>query len=108
MFHGAMSASDIGLPNFASTLVCVCATDWVWGPAQPIIASAAATPATTASDRILPLPARADGPRENAIVVLHESDDGADFLDVLNRRLNVTGAVEGATWDISRPRAPVS
>src|SRR5688572_27533074 len=98
MFQGAMSASAIGFPNLTSGLARLCVACWA---AHPATASAAATATTRLlGDRIFYLPGGADRPRLNAVMMLHEADDGAHLGEFLHARLDVTRVVHGAAGDI--------
>src|SRR5262245_21620583 len=60
--------------------------------AQPQNAAAVAADAASSlslADDIAHLPCRADRPGLNGVVVLHEADDGAHFLDLLHTGLHV-------------------
>src|SRR5262245_39320821 len=93
MFHGAMSASLIGLPypaaGFAGVGVAGCT------PAQPA-ATRATAPASTLYERIFHLARRIDRPRLDAVVVLDEAGGEARFLQVRDRRLHIARRVDGS------------
>src|SRR5258705_5987576 len=69
--------------------------------------SAAPTPKASLSDCIFDLAARADRPREDAVVMLHEANNGAHFGKVLHGRLHVAGAVHRAARNVRGTTFPV-
>src|SRR5438128_7786873 len=95
MFHAARSASPIGCPNPTPGRA---GRDAV-GAAHAATRSAVATPRRRLRDRILHLPARADRPREDPVVVLDEPRERAALRDLLHRRLHVAGRVHRPALD---------
>src|SRR2546425_3058066 len=80
MFHAARSASPIGCPNPTPGRAGRNAVGAAHAPtrsAAPTPRSAVATPRRRLRDRILHLPARADRPREDPVVVLDEPRERA-------------------------------
>src|SRR2546427_361140 len=67
---------------------------------------AVATPRRRLRDRILHLPARADRPREDPVVVLDEPRERAALRDLLHRRLHVAGRVHRPALDDRRLAVP--
>src|SRR5439155_1139290 len=94
MFHAARSASPIGCPNPTPGRAGLNAIGAAHAPtrsAAPTPRSAVATPRRRLRDRILHLPARADRPREDPVVVLDEPRERAALRDLLHRWLHVAG-----------------
>src|SRR5262245_11865820 len=104
MSQGAMSASLIGRPNFAS--VVAGGRDGA-AVAQATAIVAARTTTSELDDRIGHLPVRADRPREDRVVVLDETNQRSRFADLLNRGLHVAGRVHGAALDLGGPPIPL-
>src|SRR5574342_198213 len=103
MFQAAISASEIGLPKCgAGPFDCASAAS----NASAENSSSASVPASLC-DRIFHLPACADRPGKDSIVVLHESDERAGFRNLRHRGLHVAGAVDGAASDLGRPAVPL-
>src|SRR2546423_10953326 len=76
--------------------------------AQPAIASAAPARAKLSlADDIAHLAFLVDGPRLDAVMVLHEAGDGARLLDLRHRRLHIAGAVDRAAHQHARSAVPV-
>src|SRR5262245_36322840 len=109
MSQGAMSASAMGRPNFASGVAgdrdCVARAQAV------VIVAIAITTASGLDDRIGHLPVRAHRPREDRVVMLDEAGQRPRLADLLNRRLHVAGRVDGTALDLGgravpRPRQP--
>src|SRR5262245_11454462 len=103
MCQAAMSASVIGLPNRGVGLFdCASAPS----SASDENSSSASAPANLC-DRIFHLPACADRPGKDSVVVLHEADERAGFRDLGHRGMHVPGAVDGAAGDLGRPAVPL-
>src|SRR6187551_1096805 len=100
MFQGAMSASLIGLPKCG--LSCALA-------AAAMPASTPAARMTLRRDDIAHLPFFGDRPALYPVVMLHERVrvDAAMGADLLDRRLDVTVAVERAALQYRQPAVPV-
>src|SRR3989475_3566312 len=102
MFHAARSASPIGCPNPTAGRAGRNAVGAAHAPtrsAAPTPRSAVAPPRRRLRDRILHLPARADRPREDPVVVLDEPRERAALRDLLHRRLHVAGRVHRPALD---------
>src|SRR5262245_60938259 len=103
IFQAAMSASVIGLPKRGvGPLDCASADS----SASDENSSSASAPANL-SDRIFHLPACADRPGKDSVVVLHEAHERASFCDLRHSGLHVAGAIDGAAGDLGRPAVPL-